>query len=163
MMKSFFNLMLEKQSAVFDRDREQLRKQIRSSCFSNFQPFLYLFWLLPRQFKLDASVLGWKQKYTVMFRERGNLSSCNQLTGSRNAIIQTKGLQNRQKEHIEEFPVFILALTPAKQPMVNHWALGLPPSWPWQPYSHMAVSSGIQRPVSPLVTKGKLAAPLLGS
>lgn len=55
-----------------------------------------------------------------MFRERGDLSSCNQLTGSRNAIIQTKGLQNRQKEQVEEFPVFILALTPAKQPMANH-------------------------------------------
>lgn len=63
---------------------------------------------------------GGNKKYTGMFRERGNLSSYNQLMGSRDAITQTKGLQNRQKEHVEEFSVFILALTPAKQPMVNH-------------------------------------------
>lgn len=79
-MKSFFILMLEKQSAVFDRDREQLRKQIRSSCFSNFQPFLHLFLLLQN----DASVFGVEIK---------NILGCSEKEAIYPPIINSWGLE----------------------------------------------------------------------
>lgn len=68
---------------------------------------------------------------------------------------------NRQKEHVEEFPVSILVLIPAKQPAKNvvnikHWV-----SQRHGPGSHTPtdVSSALHRPICPLVTKEKLAVP----